>query len=339
MRALDKNQMRAIIDGKGHGERIPLLFSIWMNAAPFHGDEAAYQKWISNKVCDVEEYYLNMPGFWEGPADAPEYRWAFGEKKWDDNAAIDSQVLIEDWDKAQPFYDTFPSPEYPGLVPKPETDGSRYVLARSWYTLFERHWSLRGMQNALMDFYDAPEEVHKLYQHLTDFYVRAIERAKLEMNADGFFLTDDIGAQSGPLFSLEVFREFFKPYYAQIARKAHDMGMHIWLHTCGNVTLFLEDFIEIGIDVLHPIQKYAMNAEEIAKKYGGRICILAGFDVQQVIPYGSAEEVRAEVRWLIDTYRRSDGRLMLTMGNGATEDWKVECLDALYEEALVYGRF
>lgn len=99
---------------------------------------------------------------------------------------------------------------------------------------------------------------------------------------------------------------------------------------------FLEDFIEIGLDVIHPIQKYAMDGAEIAKKYGGRICLLAGFDVQQTIPYGTPEEVRKEVRYLIDTFDRPDGRFMLTMGNGMTEDWKLESLKALYDEIATY---
>jgi uroporphyrinogen decarboxylase len=70
---------------------------------------------------------------------------------------------------------------------------------------------------------------------------------------------------------------------------------------------------------------------------GGRVCFWAGFDVQQAIPYGTAEEVRAEVRRLFDIFGRSDGRLMLTMGNGATPDWPVPSLEALFDEALKHG--
>ena len=108
--------------------------------------------------------------------------------------------------------------------------------------------------------------------------------------------------------------------------------MHFWLHTCGNIEPFLEDFIEIGLDVIHPIQKYTMDEREIAQKYGGRICFLAGFDVQRIIPFGTREEVRAEARYLIDTFSRPEGKFMMTMGNGATKDWKKESLQALYDE-------
>jgi uroporphyrinogen decarboxylase len=68
------------------------------------------------------------------------------------------------------------------------------------------------------------------------------------------------------------------------------------------------------------------------------VCFWAGFDVQQTIPYGTAEEVRAEVRRLFDVFGRSDGRLMLTMGNGSTPDWPIPSIEALFDEALTYGK-
>ena len=338
MQPLTREEIVHVMQGKGHASRVPMLYSIWMNAAPFGGDVDAYRKWNDSKICDVNFCYLNMPGQFLGPEDAPEYCWGFGGKQERPNLGLDSQRVIDSWEEAEAFYATFPDAEYPGLMPKIQEDG-RYILVNWWYTFFERHWSLRGMENALFDYFDYPEEVHRLYSRLTDYYLRLMERARDEIGADGFFISDDLGSQKAPLVSPYIFEEFLKPYYIRLVEGAHKLGVHVWLHTCGNVTLFMEEFIEIGFDVIHPIQKRAMDAEEITKKYGDRICILAGFDVQRVIPYGTEEDVRAEVRWLIDTYRREDGRFMLTMGNGATEDWKIPCLDALYEETLEYGRF
>lgn len=190
------------------------------------------------------------------------------------------------------------------------------------------------MENALTDFYLYPEEIHKLFRYLTDFYMRAMERAKDELGVDGFFVSDDIGTQKGPFFSLDIFREFFKPYYKEIIDKAHELGTHFWLHSCGNIELFLPDLIEIGLDVIHPIQKYTMDERQISEKYGDKICILAGFDVQNTIPFGSDEDVQKEVRFLKQAYERPEGRFMLTMGNGSTTDWKIHSLDALYHAAL-----
>ena len=192
------------------------------------------------------------------------------------------------------------------------------------------------MEKALMDFYLYPEAVHALFQKLTDFYIRMITRAKEELDLDGIFTSDDLGTQTAPFFSLKTFDAFFAPYYRQVIEHTHSLGMHFWLHTCGNIEILLPRFIDLGIDVIHPIQKYTMSERHIAETYGNKITIWAGFDVQQTIPYGTPEDVRREVRYLIDTYSRSDGRFMLTLGNAATPDTPIESLEALFDESIRY---
>lgn len=93
----------------------------------------------------------------------------------------------------------------------------------------------------------------------------------------------------------------------------------------------------MGLDVIHPIQKYAMDEAVVAREFGDRISIWAGFDVQRIIPYGTPDDVRREVRHLMDTYARPDGRFLLTAGNGITPDTPIASLRALYEEAYRYG--
>ena len=193
------------------------------------------------------------------------------------------------------------------------------------------------MENALTDFFLYPDQTHKLYRKLTDFYIALIKRAKLEYNLDAIFTSDDIGTQTAPFFSLDIFREFFKPYYKRIIDTVHEMKMHFWLHSCGNIEIFLNDFIEIGLDVIHPIQKHTMNSAEISKKYGDRICIWAGFDVQQTIPYGTEEQVRQEVRDMLDTYFKKEGRLIMTFGNSLTNDCPIKSFEAVLDETYLYG--
>ena len=113
--------------------------------------------------------------------------------------------------------------------------------------------------------------------------------------------------------------------------------MHFWLHTCGNVKALMPGFIQLGVDVQHPIQKYTMDEREIAREFGGKISIWAGFDVQRTIPFGTPEDVRREARFLIDTWARRDGRFLFTLGNGATSDTPVESLEALFDELFIYG--
>ena len=336
MRSLTKQEVINVIEGKRTTERIPNLCSFWIYPGSFEGQEEEMRQWLAEQAYDISVQGVRMPDVCRGTEEDPEYCWLPAGREGKTEGGIDSQVYLEDWEDTElveEMYAKFPSPDTANIFPgKEKIDHAKYVVGHWFYCLFERHWSIRGMENALTDFYFYPEEVHRLYQKLTDFYIRIMERFREECGADGIFTSDDIGTQTGPFFSLEIFRTFFKPYYKQIIDKAHELGMHFWLHTCGNIELFMEDFIEIGLDVIHPIQKYTMDEKQIVRKYGGRICFLAGFDVQNIIPYGTPEDVRVEVRFLIDTSFRPDGRFMITMGNGSTNDWKKESLQALYDE-------
>ncbi len=335
---ITREQLCAVIEGRAEGKNIPipLLYDIWIYPGAFGDRQPQAEQLIAENPRAAEILRVQMP---DSLPDRPEYTW--GKRKDTGKKGIDGSCIITDWENADEvadFYAHFPNPEFPELIPASfHPAAGKYILANWWYTLFERHWSLRGMENALTDYYLYPDEVHTLFRRLTDYYCRIMERLRTEAKVDGLFISDDIGTQTGAFFSLEVFRTFFKPYYKELIDKAHCLGMHFWLHSCGDIEIFLEDFIEIGLDVIHPIQRHTtMDARTIAEKYGSRICIFAGFDVQQTIPFGTEQEVREEVRYLIDSYARADGRFMLTMGNGATPDWKIESLQALYDESIHY---
>lgn len=332
MQEMTKQEMRNIIDGKRTREHIPNLCSFWVMPDLCGENKEKMEEWKKTHICDIDYCFINMPDLFHAPLDDENYRWAAEERDELIDVGIDNNSIIEDFEEIDSFYETFPSPEYKGLIPSATLDSSKYNLATWWYGLFERHWSIRGMENALMDFFLYPSEVHKLYRNLTDFYKRVIERAAEELHVDGIFVSDDMGSQTGPMFSQEIFRTFFKPYYAEIIQTAHECGLHFWLHSCGNIEVFLADFIDIGLDVIHPIQKYTMDGKRISELYGDRICIMAGFDVQRIIPFGSEEDIRQEVRDMVNTYFRQDGRFLFTMGNASTPDWNPESLNTLFNE-------
>ena len=330
---LKKEEMISVIEGESNASRIPILLHFWVHPDEFGDRKGRVLEILDQYPDDAQIIHINMPQIYYAPVDDDEYRWVnFDDPYAGENVAHDSNIAISDWTKLEDIFDAFPDSEYEGMFPyKPQNDG-RYRLGHWWFCLFERHWELRGMTNALMDYYTNPDEVHRLFRKLTDFYMRVMERAKNELCLDGIFTSDDLGTQTAAFFSPEIFDEFFKPYYKELIDKAHELNMHFWLHACGNIKEFLPKFIDLGLDVIHPIQKYTMDEKEIAENYGNDICIWAGFDVQQTIPWGSLDEIRAEVRFLIDTYKRSNGRFMLTAGNGINGDCTLDSLKALFEE-------
>ncbi len=334
--ALTREEIRRVVEGRGAAGRVPVMLHFWIHPGAFSAPEQI-QSILNQYPQDFLPIWLQIPQVYDAPASDPSYRWSWKDAV-SKGGALDSDGIVEDWDvQLDALLGDFPSADYPALIPQSPPDDGRYRIGCWWYFFFERFWSIRGMENALTDFYEYPEAVHALFRKMTDFYKRMLERAKAELNLDGIFTSDDLGTQTSVFFSGKIFDEFFFPYYKEVVDKAHELGMHFWLHTCGNITEFLPKFIDIGIDVIHPIQKYTMEEREIARKFGGKIAIWAGFDVQRVIPYGTAEEVRAEVRNIVDAYARADGRFLFTLGNGTTGDTPIASLEALFDEVFRYG--
>lgn len=335
---LSREELKSVIEGKSIAKRVPSVVHFWTNQEVFGDNKDKAISLLNKYPNDVLSISINTPDTFYAPDDDPSYRWSnYDDPYVGQDVAIDSQIVINDWEQLDGILADFPNPNYKGMFKEAVEDDGRYRLGFWWHCLFERFWKLRGMTNSLMDFYTDPEEIHRLMRSITDFYKIMIKRAKNELNLDGIFTSDDIGTQTGPFFSPEIFREFFKPYYKELIDTAHSVGIHFWLHTCGNIEIFIPDFIEIGLDVLHPIQKYTMEEKRIAEKYGNDICIWAGFDVQRIIPWGTPEEVRNEVRFMMDTYFRPEGKFMITAGNAITSDCKPESLEALLDEAYHYG--
>jgi hypothetical protein len=320
---------------------VPVYIHFWVHPETFEEREPAVHAILAQYPEDVQLTWLSMPPIYrdETPQDAPAYSWLpWSNPHKNKNLPLDACIALPEWDRLDDVIAAFPDPNYPGLTSRFTAADGRYRLGSWFFCYFERHWMFRGMTNALMDYYLYPEKVHQLYRALTDFYLVTIERAAIEGSCDGFFTSDDLGTQTGEFFSPDIFREFFKPYYKELIDKAHEHNMHFWLHTCGNVNQFIPEWIDIGLDVIHPIQKHAMQEQEIARKYGDKITIFSGIEVQQVIPWGTPDEVRAEVRHLIDTFwRNGEGRCMFTAGNGINGDCTLASLEALFDEAYTYG--
>lgn len=337
---LTKEDVKSVIAGRSTSPRVPVYIHFWVHPDTFEDREPAVREILSRYPEDLQLVPFAMPGIHDSPPDDPEYRWVtYPDPYAGKEVAIDERIAMRDWSRLDEIIEKFPRASYPGLFKWARPADGRYRLAHWFFCLFERHWSLRGMTNALLDYYEHPEEVHRLFRALTDFYKGIILRSAKEQNCDGLWISDDLGTQTGPFFSTAMFREFYKPYYKEMIDVSHENGMDCWMHACGNVEAFIPEWLDIGLDVLHPIQKYTMDEKVIAAKFGKRLTVFAGLEVQQVIPWGTPEEVRQEVRFLIDTYwRPGEGRCMITAGNGINGDCTLASLEAFLDESFSYGR-
>ncbi|MCS6862979.1 MAG: hypothetical protein NZT92_21965 [Abditibacteriales bacterium] len=208
---------------------------------------------------------------------------------------------------------SLPDPDAPGrfatLKEQLQSAGDRFVLADCTFTLFERMCALRGMSYLLQDFYLAPDKVHDLADRVLEVqmgFVRGYARHGGH-RIDGVALSDDWGMQDRPFVSLETFREFFKPRYQRLFDFIHSAGWRVWFHTCGRVNDLLEEFIEMGCDVLDIEQPHVLGIEQISRRYAGRVCFAATCDIQRTLPLKTPEEVRQEARLLLHAWGTPTG--------------------------------
>ena len=136
------------------------------------------------------------------------------------------------------------------------------------------------------------------------------------------------------LLSPELWRKHIKPYSEQLIRPFKDMGLKTFYHSCGSIVPVIEDFIEMGLDILDPIQPKAegMNPEALKSRFGDRLAFHGGVDEQELLPRGTADEVRNEVHRLIDILGQQGGYIICA-AHAIQPDTPMENILAMYEAA------
>lgn len=179
-----------------------------------------------------------------------------------------------------------------------EDKESFHVINMGW-GLFEQTWRIRGFENALMDLVAEPEFYKELLEQLTELYIGMV-RACDDVPADAFLFGDDWGDQRGIIMGAERWREFIKPCWKRVYDEVHKQGKYVMSHSCGSIANILDDAIEIGLDVYESVQPegVGMNPYELKKKYGDRITFWGCLGSQSIIPFGTPNELKHEIRKL-----------------------------------------
>ena len=218
-----------------------------------------------------------------------------------------------------------------------EAHPDRYLVATTWLAVFERLRALRGAQNILLDLYQHPEELVILRDAVADELLDQAVRAAAS-GADAVLLADDFGTQSSLLISPAHWRRFFRPCYERMVDAIHDLGLHAWFHSCGNIRAIVPDIIAIGFDVLHPLQPSAMDLVEIRETFGGRICFAGGVDVQGLLPQASQAQVIEEIKRVIDILGGPHGGFIVAPTNSIMPDTPFANVEAMCRTMRDHGR-
>ena len=178
--------------------------------------------------------------------------------------------------------------------------------------IFEHCWGVYGFETVLSDFILNPDKIHIILDEITDNFAKvAAQLASFDI--DILILGDDVGAQKSMIMSPEIWRTFLKPRLATIINSAKKIksGKFVFYHSDGYIEPIIPDLIEIGVDILNPIQPECMDPAKLKREYGKDLVFFGTVGVQSTLPHGSAEDVRKEVKERIETVGK-DGGLILS---------------------------
>jgi len=177
-----------------------------------------------------------------------------------------------------------------------EQHADRFLVIGFDFGLFERTWTLRGFDGALMDTAAEPGFYKELTRRVAEHQMEIVENL-VQLPVDGIMFSDDWGYQQGVLLGPDRWREILKPHLAQMYARVHEADKFVLSHCCGSIVDILPDVIEIGLDVYESVQPEARGNSpyELKRAYGDQITFWGGLGSQSVIPLGTPEEIKMEV--------------------------------------------
>ncbi len=189
--------------------------------------------------------------------------------------------------------------------------GEYWIVGVTPTTIFECAWALRGYEQLLIDMAADPVRANCVLDYPFRYHMAVTERL-VRLGVDMIWLGDDVGGQTSMLMSPKMWRAYLKPRMAELidSLRAINPAIKIAYHTDGVVYPIIPDLIEIGVDVLNPIQPLAMDPAKLKKEYGSALCFWGSMDIQHTLPNGTSQAVRDEVLLRLKTIGRGGGLLI-----------------------------
>lgn len=209
--------------------------------------------------------------------------------------------------------------------------GELFLFGKLGMCLFERAWSIRGMDQLLMDLIERPEFVEGLLDRILYEWNLPIIDQQLAIGVDGFYFAEDWGSETSLLFSPRLWRQLIKPRLAIMYQRCQAAGVVVGQHSDGAVGGLFPDLVEIGLQVFNPLSPTIMNPAEYKAKWGHVLTFYGGIDVERLMPFGTPDEVRREVRSMAETMGRGGGYILQT-SHTVLEDVPLANLVAFIEE-------
>lgn len=241
---------------------------------------------------------------------------------------------------------SWPSPDwfdFSHLRPQCEPWRDYAIIGGPWVVVFTDATELVGMSQFFVKMVTHPEVTKAVIQKVSDFYYQVTVRFFEACGdlLDIFFFGDDMGSQQALLVSPSMWKDFVKPHVARFIELGKQAGLKTMFHSCGAVRDLIDSWIELGLDALNPIQRRArgMDLAGLKRDFGSRLTFHGGIDHQQVLPFGSVEDVRSEVHEVIDALAPGGGFCLAASHDLLLDEFPLENILAMYDEAFNYGKY
>lgn len=225
---------------------------------------------------------------------------------------------------------------YADIAPQFARHGDCFRIFPIGFSLYERAWTLRGMENLMMDFLEHPAFVRELLHAIADFNLAQIDRART-FDVDAIHFGDDWGQQQGLQMGPALWHEFIEPELARMYAAVRRAGKFVSIHSCGDVDELFDPLVALGVNCFNPFQPEVMDVAALIPRYHGRLAFFGGLSTQRTLPYGSPDDVRAETRRLIALGR--DGGYILSPAHAVEGDVSLENMLAFIDEARAQPGF
>ncbi len=204
----------------------------------------------------------------------------------------------------------FPDPDderrYDGIRAAVAQRDDEFIVTNIGFSLFERAWTLTGMEALLEAMVDDPPFVHALLDRIVEHNLKLIRNA-CRYDIDAMMFGDDWGQQHGLIMGPRFWHEFIEPRIRLMYGEAKSAGKYVIIHSCGQVDSLFPTLIDAGLDVFNPFQPEVIDVYRAKQEYGDRLCFYGGISTQRTLPYGTPEQTRDEVKRLIDEVGRDGG--------------------------------
>ncbi|MFC1712989.1 uroporphyrinogen decarboxylase family protein [Candidatus Poribacteria bacterium] len=233
--------------------------------------------------------------------------------------------------------------DFAGLREQCEQWEDYVIIGGPWVVVFTDATELVGMDEFFIKMYTHPAVMQAVVQKVSDFYYELAIRffQAVGDRLDIFFFGDDMGTQQSLLISLKHWRKYCKPHIQRFLGLGQQANLKTMFHSCGAVRELIPDLVEMGLDALNPVQVAAngMDLAELKSKFGDKLTFHGCIDHQNILPHSSEDDVRKEVRRVIDIMAPGGGFCLAASHDLMLDDFPVENVIAMYDEASEYGRY